>query len=215
MVRRKTRNRGRPINPVFDPNRRIPRTPRPKVKFDGTSLTGSIVIPATATSGGAGSDWHFISSNFNLSISRDHTAIVDSYQDYVYDQVTFHWLPKVGPADVQAGLQFGVAYLDNAEDMFFAMTATAAQMESLVLSTSKPFLYNAWERCSYNIPLTKRRKTFAVDSSVTEDINRLERDSQGMIVIFFKGGPAIAASVGSYYFTYTMRLTGLASNPGT
>lgn len=194
----------------------ITKVPRPYINFDGTYLSGTILLNASALASGLAFDYHLMNCNSTLGISRGHSTITDSYENYIYDSVVMEWLPTIGPADTYAGTQMSAAYIDNAEDMFFIInTATVTTAKNLVQRVAKPFVWNAWERVSWNVPLTRRRKTFAVNTTITETILEMERDCQGLVVVI-QGGPTSGTPIlGTFRFVYKLRLNGLASSPGT
>jgi hypothetical protein len=202
-------------NPVKSRSGLVPRIPRPRIKFDGHLLSGTATIGSSVTASNAAFDYHFVDCNITYGIPRAHNAITDSYQNYVYRSLRVEWLPIVGPAHVDAGAQVQITYIDNAEDMFFIQnTATATTAKNAILSTNYK-AFNAWERFTWNVPLTRRRKTFAVNTVYTPSIESLERSAQGMMAMAISGTATAAIQLGSYRFIYDIELTGLSSYPGT
>jgi hypothetical protein len=201
-------------NPIGTYRGYLPRIPRPRISFNGHLLKGTATISAAITSSGEAFDYHFVDCNVTWGISRAHTAISDSYQKYVYKSLVMEWLPAVGPADTGARTQYAMTYLDNAEMMFFIQnSATSATARSLILASNCK-MWNAWERVTFRIPLTRRRKSFPVNTNYTPSELEMERSTQGLVCMSAFNAPSNAV-YGSYRFYYEIELSELASNPGT
>jgi hypothetical protein len=201
-------------NPIGTYRGYLPRIPRPRISFDGHILKGTATIAASITSSGEAFDYHLLDCDGTYGISRAHTPISDSYQKYVYKSLVMEWLPAVGPADTGARTQFAMTYFDNAETMFFIQnTATSSTARSAILSTNCK-MWNAWERISFRIPITRRRKSFPVNTNFTPTELEMERSTQGMVCMSQFNAPSNAV-YGSYRFYYEVELSELASTPGT
>jgi hypothetical protein len=216
MTNKRT-SRKRKANPLFSRQALVSRRiPRPIVKFDGHILEGTLTVPANITGSNIGLDYHTVDCHATVGIARNHNVICNSYEDYVYRKLIMEWIPKVGPADVNAGAQIAMAFYDNAENVFWVtQTATSTTIQTAVPSTRYPFIFNAWERVKWNVPLTRRRKDFAVNSAVGASVAEYERCTQGVVAVAITNTITSAIVLGSYRFYYEVELRSLASTPGT
>jgi hypothetical protein len=109
-------------------------------------------------------------------------AVAALYSQYVYESLTFRWLPSVAPGVADAGSQVYIGYLDNPEAMTTFLGLTNAQQISAIQSMKNVKFFNAWEQFTYSVPLTRRRKTFDVNATITDAADVDDRSVQGFIV---------------------------------
>jgi len=213
MTKLNNKRKGLKRNPMQSERRRIPR---PISRFDGHLLCGTLTVPANVTGSNKGLDYHLVDTQSNIGISRTHLNITDSYQQYVYKKLVLEWLPGVGPGQTDAQSQIAMAFIDNPEDIFWVtQTATSSTISPGVLSTRKAFVFNAWERVTWNVPLRRRRKVFSVNTNMAQTVAEYERCTQGVVAVAITGTATAAVVLGSYRFYYEIELTGLMSAPGT
>lgn len=209
----------RKINPIY---RRKTRIPRPMVNFDGQYLNGTHVYFPINTGGTTTTQAHelffvdggTISSNalsvFKESIPINLDGIVGKYNEYVYESLTLEWFPAVAPGVADGGSQITIAYVDNPENMVSLNSAVSSSVISQIALTRNMKTFNAWERFSYTVPLTRRLKSFNVNSTgtVATDINAMNRSVQGMVMVGFVSLSASAA-LGNFRGRYRIKLMGL------
>jgi hypothetical protein len=193
------------------------RKGRPTVSFDGSVLTSNLFSVAsdvvTENSEFLGSDWHHIGCSDDWGITRALANITKFYGQYVVEQCTVHWIPQVGPSSSLASSKVHFSYIDNAERMNKFQTATGSSQQaikrSIALGCRNVFSFNAWERVSWNVPLTRRRKMFDVNTlDATTDIEEFERCVQGFIMCIYEA-TASGVSLGTFKIDFRVRFFGL------
>ncbi|UQZ09606.1 putative capsid protein [Freshwater macrophyte associated tombus-like virus 3] len=214
------RKNSRKQNPT---QRALSRVPRPRVSFDGTLLRAVNSIQANITNvDGQTLDYHTIDCNQVLGIARTQTAVINAYQKYRFRKVTVEWIPMVAPGEADARTRVGMCYIDNPENMYTMLrqinVVTVAGFVNRVRNMKQ---WNVWERFTFNVPLTQRRKWFAVNTAVEPiaDSNQplwhsqLDLNTQGVICSYITGAPNRV--MGVYRVSYDIELSGLAPNTGT
>jgi len=201
-------------------NPQFRRKPRPKIAFDGTMLRGTFTVNANPLGSGTGRtlDYHGVNCDGAIGIARSHTVILDSYQQYRFRRVTMEWIPNVTPSEVNARATVVIATYTNPEEIFWlTQTATAATVTANNLATAKPFIFNSWERISFEIPMKMRKKWFDVNAApASANIDQYDRDTQMFIGVGISGGDTSSlASLGQYRFTYELELRYLGNLVGT
>jgi hypothetical protein len=210
----KTKANRRKANPLM---RRRPGIPRPRVAFDGTNISSTYYRGASATDGGSIGQYLFVSATSDaLGAASPVGGILDAYSEYKFNKLTIEFIPSISPANADAGSRIHIAYLDNPEKMlnwaaFAADSSSPGKTAMLagVRGARNCKSFNAWERFTYNVPLTWRRKVFDVDrSNPSGDINIYERAIQGMVIIAIESVTE-AVGVGTFRVQSTVHLRGL------
>ncbi len=210
MVRRKP-------NPVLNLSR--VRPPRNSFSFDGSRLHATIFVPVSTTASSEGTDHQQLGTDSSFSPARVMNSMVRQYREYRYHKVTLQWIPSVGPASADAGARVFLAYVDNPEQMFNFQTSTAplnttALKVPYVKNNRNVLAFNAWERITWNVPLTRRRPWFDVntaESAYTVDV--FDRCVQGQIVQAYQS-PSVAVVLGTVKITFDIELRGLNTDVG-
>lgn len=212
----KPRKPTRRTNPVSG---RAARPPRMTFSFDGTFLNATKFIGTSATAANIGTDFQQIGASATFGICRDMNAMVQQYREYRFRKVTFQWIPSVGPATADAGSRIHLAYSENPEQCqaFQANVApldTVAKRLPFVKGCRNVFTFNAWERITWNVPLTRRRPWFDVNTTdPANDVNAFDRAVQGMIFQAYESVSAIV-TLGTAKITFEMELRGLSTDVG-
>lgn len=199
----------------------VRQSPRPKIKvnFDGQILHGFGYMNPVATLVNQAAGVYFVDfSNvagtlgganlYTQSVGYDCLAISRYYNEFVYTSLQFEWIPNIAPGVADAGTQCYVSFIDNPEGIFNNLGAGVATQFSLAKNARNSKFFNAWERFVYNVPLTRRRKTFDTNYNYTADANTFDRAMQGA-VIFGINSVSAAATLGQWRVTYTAELSKL------
>lgn len=207
MSNKRTKSK-RKANPLM---RAVPRVARPKLSFDGQVLNSTLYLGSANTGvGSVGKDVIHVDCETGLGLTRAVGPMVILYNEYKFRSVTVEWIPSISPASVDAGSRVHIAYVDNPEKIVNFDALAAAGAVQAVRSVKNCKTFNAWERYSYTVPLTYRRKLFDVDGTPaanTADV--LDRICQGEIQVAIE---SITPSVvlGTYRITFNLELHGLA-----
>lgn len=190
-----------------------------KFSFDGTNLHGTIYVNSSVTAANVGTDFQQMGTDSGLAPSRVMNSMIRQYREYRYNKVVFQWLPIVGPASTDAGSRATLAYIDNPEQVFNFQTNaaplnTAALRVAFVKGVRNAFTFNAWERVTWNVPLSKRKPWFDVNTSEgAYDVNVIDRAVQGMVVQAYETVSA-AATIGLVKISFDIELRGLNPDAG-
>jgi len=112
------------------------------------------------------------------------TSVLGLYSEYRYNSCRIEYIPSIGPAGVDAGSRIHIAYIDNAEKMLAFFTASAAASLNLVRGCRNVRTFNGWERFTYNVPLTWRRRVFDTNTTTgVAVVDLYERATQGMVIV--------------------------------
>jgi len=196
----------RPSNPMS----RMTRVSRPKIGFNGQVLEAFTLAPAITTgSDGAGTQPLFIDCSSN-NVASSVGGITQFYKEYVYESLKCEWIPSIGPASTLAGSQLYVTYDDNPEHMVTYTTNTASANNALQLADSTTRIFNAWERVTFNIPLTRRRRMFDVNTNTSGGVDVNDRSTQGILALGYNT-TTVSSSVGRWKLTYHIKLMGLSA----
>ncbi len=213
-TRKSTTNRQNPLTQAG--------TSRPKMNmnFDGQFLNGSqFLAPMVTLVNQATGLYALDCSNNNTTgigvnayvagVSYGLIAISSVYNEYVYRSVRFDWLPYVSPSSADGGSQIYVGYVDNAEEISGLSSASIASAFNTSKAIRNMRFFNAWERFSYTVPLTRRRKIFDVNVNASySNADTVDRSVQGAVVVGVNSVSA-AASLGQWRVTYLLELRGL------
>jgi len=198
--------------------------PRPKinVKFDGQMLNGmGFSAPMVTIANQAAAIYYVdcssvVGTNLTLnsyiqSASADFNTISKYYNEYIYHSLRLDWLPYVSPGIADGGSQVYIDYIDNAEEMAALDGSSATTIFNIAKSSRNMKFFNAWERFSYNVPLSRRRKTFDTNINTTYTVDIIDRSVQGCVCVGATSSSA-AVSLGQWRFTYLMELRTLNLN---
>ncbi len=198
------------------------RFKRPQVSFDGTCLNGETIGNNMSTAAAGYMSYCYpidcsaLSTTANQTMSYFQRNLTNFYSEYWYRSVKVEWLPLVGPSDVNAAAQVYCCYFDNAEHISnFVGNAVAGALvnRDVILSDRGMRMFNAWEHVTFNLPITKRLKTFAVNQSMLySDIQDVDRSTQGLFGFFIQSSTGTGVSMGRVRFTYCVELRGLVSS---
>lgn len=206
-------------NPVYRPKVRVPR---PKIQFDGQYLNGTHVYTPITTGGvtpktasalyfvDGGTVSATVNSVFKESIPINLDAIVNKYNEFVYESLVLEWIPAISPGLADAGAQITVAYVDNPEQIVTCNSLTSPNLISMNQLVRNMRSFNAWERFTVTIPLSRRLSKFNVNSTgtVVTDVNAVERSVQGLVTVGFSS-ITDAVVLGSFRSRYRIKLFGL------
>lgn len=206
--RQNKRNSVRRINPLM---RRQAGVPRPRLSFDGQILNSTTYVGQTATNAAALVKERFwVSCHSGVGASRAAAGVTGLYNEYKFRFINVEWIPSISPASVDAGSRIHIAYIDNPEKMVnFEAAPSDINSINLVRSVKNCRTYNAWERFTYSVPLTYRRKLFDVDTNdASISVDDADRTAQGQIQIGVESVTP-AAVLGTYRVSYGLELHGL------
>jgi hypothetical protein len=195
------------------------RTPRNSFAFDGSNLHATIFVPATITTANIGTDFQQIGTDSAFAPCRVMNNMVRQYREYRYRKVVCQWIPSVGPASIDAGSRVHIGWIDNPEQssnyqLGVAPLNTAALRVPFVKGLRNVFTFNAWERITWNVPLTRRHPWFDVNTTdPASDINMFDRAVQGMVVQAYESVSA-AVVLGTLKITFDVELRGLNPDVG-
>lgn len=199
-----------------------------RVNFDGQMLNGTqymspmatlvnqafgIYLLDTSNVSGTG-----VSSAYVIQgVTRDLSAIVSSYNEFKYRSVRFDWVPFVAPGVADGSSQIYIAYIDNAELIAnsTAASTTVANSFNLAKNARNSKFFNAWERFSFTVPLTSRRKTFDTNTNASlgaAAVDIIDRSVQGAVISGAFSTATAAVSLGQWRVTYEVELYELNAN---
>ncbi len=188
---------------------------RPRLSFNGQVIESVTHVDASITASNIGGDFHTVDCNNAAGINRGAASITSLYQDYKYLQASVEFLPFFGPSSPEAPGRIYIAYMDNPEMMVVWKTASPANKVAFVKGLPGVKIYNIWERFTYRVPLTYRRKWWNVNvNQVTPGAEETERSSQGMVVIAIESISA-AVTVGRWLLRGRTQLQGLTQAQST
>lgn len=209
MAKRRTFSKKR-VNPL---QRRVARIPRPKISFDGSTISAVAYTGVPATVGGTIGGFMTVDCSSSgativTGVGAAHsvaTSILSRYAQYRYNSLSIEWIPSIGPSNVDAGSRIHLAYIDNPEKMvIYATTPTL----SAIRGCRNIRTFNMWERFTYNVPLTWRRKVF--DTNLTlgggTGADEFERGTQGMVLIFVESVTPVLLNYGTFKHVSSVRV---------
>lgn len=210
---RKTKAGKRRANPLA----RTPGIRRPRISFDGQTITSTLFTDHSLGAANLVTDWQSLDCSAGEGINRAGADVIKHYQDYRYTQAMVEWLPKIGPSSVDAGVRVSLAYIDNPELINAYKAAGAATRVTICRNAANCKTFNLWERYVFRVPLTYRRKWFNVNTVIGSATNNEETDRsiQGIVCCVIEGivssaGPA-AGTLGQYRCTSTTALQGFTA----
>lgn len=202
QVKKKVRS-----NPL---QRRARNIVRPRTNFNGQTLDTTVFVDATISASNLSADFHVIDCNSAVGFNRSATSITANYQEYKYTKASLEFLPFFGPSSTEAPGRIFIGYIDNPEHITAFKALTTTQKVAAVKGLSNVRTYSAWERFTYNVPLTFRRKLWNVNlTQSAPTAEESERSTQGMVVV---GIETISAAVvlGRYVLRSRSMLSGLS-----
>jgi len=213
------RNGRHKINPLT-----IQNNPRPKIKynFDGQMLNGmGFSTPLVSIANGGCAEYYvdcssvvgtgIAANSYIQSVSADFNTISKYYNEYIFHSLRMDWMPYLSPGVADAGSQIYIDYIDNAEEMAALDGAAVVTVYNVAKTSRNTKFFNAWERFSYNVPLSRRRKTFDVNINTAYTTDIIDRSVQGAVIVGFTSVSA-AISLGQWRFTYLLELRTLNLN---
>lgn len=218
MKRTKATGSKRGSRPRRNPTAMVSSRAKNSFSFDGTFLNGNLYADGSSTTSNIGSDFHQVGTDTNFGITRAFTNMVKQYREYRFTKLVIHWIPKVSPGVSDGGSQIHVAHTDNPEQMSFIMNGatTTAQRRNFTIGSKNNVAFNAWERFTWNVPITRRLPWFNVNTAATSitDINELSRAAQGLLVVGYASNSAAVTTLGTMKFDYHVELRGLDFDAG-
>lgn len=204
---------GKRINPM---SRIMARPQRPIVSFDGTVLNNSFIFSSATVASNYFATQYYISAVQTNGVAQNMVDLMKHYSEYKYLKATAHWIPQIGPGQAGAGGICYIAYVESPELMtIYNALATDALKVAAIKGMRDCITWNTWERFTYNIPLTNRRKQFDVDiapASISND--ELDRSTQGSLIFGIEGINA-SETLGKLRANVVIRLHGLTTNMNT
>lgn len=194
-----------------NPLERSQGIPRPILNFDGSMLSNSLYVDASNTTLGVARDFHLVDCDGVYGIARNTGAMTQFYSEFKFMQVSLEWIPKLGPSATDAGGRIHIAYIDNPEKIStYANAAPGSTTLGYVRGSRNCKSYNLWERFTYNVPITFRKKMFDVNQtlSATTAVDEIERSVQGAIIIHIETVSA-AIVAGTYHIRSKCVLRGM------
>ncbi len=215
----KGRTKSRALKRKPNPMNSRQAVPRNSFSFDGSILHATIFVPAGITAANIGTDFQQIGTDASFAPSRVMNNMIRQYREYRYRKVTCQWIPSVGPASTDAGSRVHFGWIENPEQgsnfqNAIAPLNTAALRVPFVKGLRNVLTFNAWERITWNVPLTRRKPWFDVNTAdPSSDINMFDRAVQGVIVQAYESVSA-AVVLGTVKITFDIELRGLNPDVG-
>lgn len=200
MANKRTTYTKKRVNPLQRP---MGRTRRPTLNFDGTTLNSTTfaAVPIAVNGLGKGAMTVDTSSlNFNTAgqllngCSSAVASITQLYSQYNYKTLSVEYIPNVGPGNTFSGSRVHIAYIDGPEKMALWRTADN-NLLGIIRGCRNIRSFNAWERFTYRVPLSWRRKEFDVNTNAaaaTADPDELERGTQGIVMVMVESDATIS-----------------------
>lgn len=171
---------------------------RPRLSFDGQKISSVLYSDQSATAANIGTDWLGIDTTSGEGINRSGLDVIKHYQEYKYSKALAEWIPKIGPSNADSGARVSVAYIDNPELMITYENAAAAARVAIVRNCANCKSFNAWERFSYRVPITHRRRWFNVDPTQpavgARTSEEYDRAVQGKVIMCYETITAVIAA---------------------
>ncbi len=197
--------------------RSVAKPGRPRIGFNGQDLQ-TVMYLANSPIGGTtlhiGADWHAIDCSSTEGLNRAGSDVIKHYQEYKYSSASLEWISATGPSGGEAGASVFIAYIDNPELITTFKAATDANKFNIVRNVANCRSFNAWERFTYRVPLSYRRKVFNVDPTIATPSNEeTDRAIQGLVVVGYSsiGLTVGAASLGQFRGVANTRLLGFTA----
>lgn len=187
------------------------RVPRNKIAFNGQDFKGVTHLGTVTTAENVMSQVHAIACmNDGKAIGNNFAGLFNFYKEYKFLSCVLEWIPAVSPGVADGGSEITLGYNDNPEQMVSQTAAAPATLIGNLGSERSMRSFNAWERFTYHVPLTNRKKQFDVDvnpGAYITDVNVVDRSIQGAIVMGARSISAIA-TLGHFKVNYVVRLLG-------
>jgi len=214
----KTKANKRRRNPLYRTQGLRP----PKLRFDGHKVHTVLFSNQSAIADiddGVGSDWQEIGTNASEGAARPAFEIIRHYQEYKYLSCQCEWIPRIGPSATDSGGRISIAYIDNPEQMnVFQNLASQALKVAYVRTLGNCKTFNMWERFTFRVPLTHRRKVFNVNTTWpaigSRTAEEFDRATQGLVIVAYEAitiTAITAGALGQWRITADMALSGFLS----
>jgi hypothetical protein len=216
-MKSKTKVQGKRKRNPLTRSKQLQSVPRPRVYFNGTHLKSVSLVTVTTTTLNQGFDYQGVSTDNTFGISRNNSSITGAYQEYKYNSLQWEWIPRVAPGVADGGSTVYVAYIDNPESIKTIVNGTTFVVAfAMVVNSANMKTFNAWERFTYKVPLTYRKKLFNVNTNLvsTGDIYEIDRTFQGLIITCYQSISA-AIVLGQARMSYQVELHTLQSGVNT
>jgi len=189
---------------------------RPRISFNGHSITSVLYSDHSVGASSTVTDWQAVDCSSDQAINRAGTDVIKHYQEYKYQSAAVEWIPKIGPSSTDAGVRVSIAYIDNPELIVTFKAATAANRVTMIRNAATCKTFNLWERFTYRVPLTFRRKWFNTNVTIgTLDSQETDRSIQGIVIVCIEGVVSSATpasgSLGQWRMTSTTLLQGFTA----
>jgi hypothetical protein len=195
--------------------RQIPR-PKMNFNFDGQFLNGSGYTTSFTTIGNLAVGLFYLDcstrdgtgntvNNYERSVARDYSSITGIYNEFVYHSLKVEWVPFLSPGISDGGSQIYIDYIDNAEAISTTTGASTATVFGVAKNSRNSKFFNAWERFTYVVPISRRRKTFDVNTTTLYTVDVCDRSVQGAVAFGINTISPIAVA-GQLRFTYNLEL---------
>ncbi len=207
-------SRRRP-NPL---ERNMVKPGRPRIGFNGQDLNTVQYLPNSAigsVTNRVGADWHAIDCSSTEGLNRAGGDVIKHYQEYKYASAALEWISATGPSGTDAAASVFIAYIDNPELIVTFKAATDINKFTIVRNVANCRSFNAWERFTYRVPLSYRRKVFNVDPTISTPGNEeTDRAIQGIVVVAYNSisNTVAAQALGQFRGTATTRLFGFTAS---
>jgi hypothetical protein len=158
--------------------------------IQGTELLNTI----TTNSSGAAVAVVPLIAGSPVGLSTGYTplqSVAKIYNQFLFKTSHVQYIPSVGmttPGNVT------IAFINNSESMFYLLepSRTISEIGAIVLGQANAVTHPIWHEFSYPMNLPARRKRFDVNGTSTIlDVNTIERDCQGVFVIYVSGAPGV------------------------
>ncbi len=185
--------------------------------FNGQDIYSTLYVNQSAigsVTAKIGADWQSLDCSSGEAMNRSGLDVIKHYQDYRYMSAAVEWISATGPSGVDAGASVFIAYIDNPELIVTYKAASDVNKFTMVRNTANCKSFNAWERFTYRVPITYRRKWFNVDTTISTPNNEeTDRAIQGLVIIAYNSisTTVSAATLGQFRLTSTTRITGFTA----
>lgn len=193
--------------------RAVNKPGRPRMSFNGQDISSTLYSGQSAigsVTARTGADWQAIDCSSTEGANRAGIDVIKHYQEYRYTSCSVEWISATGPSGTEAGASIFIAYIDNPELIVTYKAASDATKFAMVRSAGNCRSFNAWERFTFRVPLTYRRKMFNVNPTIgTPSSEETDRAIQGLVIIGYNsiGNTVAATALGQFRITSNTHIT--------
>lgn len=177
-----------------DQARRGYRGPRPRTRIQSMTGAGTVVSSITITNPlatPATGSWvgnMLLNPPANAGSNDPGTAVLLNYQLYKFSRARIRYTPMVGtttPGTIYIG------YIDNPEmiQKWVYNTYTAAQKLAICKTCPNSVRGPVWMENTLDAGMTVRRPKYSVDSTLSDDVNQIDRTTHGLFILASEGIP--------------------------